>query len=159
MNRKKDALLARIAVYNILIGTMYRAMVEQLAQLRESPATFPNGIDPWAATKRALAEKGWEEDRVTAAATRSQRSGLIVGHATYGGMIFSVSPMLTELGKTVDFDDALRREKNAWGDELPQGRLGKSSQLRGCRRRAPSRAIASMNPRCRPDLTKKAGPA
>ncbi len=95
----------------IVIGTMYRAMVEQLAQMRENPATFPNGIDPWAATKRALAEKGWEEDRVAAAGTRSQRSGLVVGHAAYGGMIFSASPMLTELGKTVDFDDALRREE------------------------------------------------
>ncbi len=39
----------------------------------------------------------WEQGRVTTAATRSQRSGLLVAAGTLGGMVFQVSPSLIEL--------------------------------------------------------------
>ena len=52
-------------------------------------------------------------------ASRAQRSGLIYPMSGVGGfpdqrragsLIFRVSPLLIELGMTVDFEDALRRE-------------------------------------------------
>jgi hypothetical protein len=102
------ASLSRDEVF--VIGMLYRAWSEQTAQLRNNPATLPQGINPWGATMRELQERGWSDARITAAATRSQRSGLIVGASAYGGMAFNVGPSLIELGKTVDFQDALRRE-------------------------------------------------
>jgi hypothetical protein len=94
----------------IVIGTMYGAWAEQTKQAREHPATFPQGINPWAAAKRDLAQAGWNEGRTGTAATRSQRSGLLVAKSGWGAMVFEVSPLLIDLGKTVDFTDALQRE-------------------------------------------------
>jgi hypothetical protein len=93
----------------IVIGTMYRAWCNVQQQARERPTTV-SGIDPWDVAKRELSTKGWNDDRAITAATRSQRSGLLTSKTVYGGQAFVVSPMLIELGATVDFDDALRSE-------------------------------------------------
>lgn len=44
------------------------------------------------------------------AATRAQRSGYVIGTSAFGGTGFRVSPFLVELGKTADFEDAIRKE-------------------------------------------------
>jgi hypothetical protein len=85
--------------------------------------------DPWPLTLKELTEKGMTEELVVAGAARAQRSGLIYGQTTTNvtfsssepkqttaPFIYRVSPLLIDLGKTVDFDDALRREARVTTD-------------------------------------------
>jgi hypothetical protein len=105
-----DALAALSRDEIIVIAEMliaYRAVQE-----KPPGPTAGDGIAavPWHRAKLALENQGWTKDRITTAATRSQRSGFLIAQSAYGGLIFAVSDMLVELGKSVDFDDALRAE-------------------------------------------------
>jgi hypothetical protein len=65
---------------------------------------------PWLATVAELELQGWENDKISAVAGRCMRSGFVIAKSAWGGLAFKASPMLLDLRKTVDFDDALRRE-------------------------------------------------
>ncbi len=89
-----------------------------------SPHTSPRGAaDAWDITIRGLTRDGMSVERVVAAAARAQRSGLIYGLSAPIGVlqasdlesttVYRVSPLLIELGQSVDFEDALRREAAA----------------------------------------------
>ena len=97
----------------IIIAEMLSAY--RAVQKKPPGPTAGDGIAavPWHGARMALEKRGWTKDRVITAATRSQRSGFLIAQSAYGGLIFSVSDMLVELGKTVDFEDALRAETAA----------------------------------------------
>jgi hypothetical protein len=97
----------------IIVGTIFRMWTQQQQELGMNPNAV-HLVDPWAATQRHLSEQGMNSDLVWASATRAQRSGLIfTGQSFDDARTFRVSPTLMNLGKTVDFDDALRRETRA----------------------------------------------
>jgi hypothetical protein len=81
----------------VLIATMYR-----IAQ-REEP-------DRRWGVFLAEMKKAWAEDKIRSVAGRATRSGLVVAQGAFGGIIYAPSPTLCDLCRTVDFDDALRRE-------------------------------------------------
>jgi hypothetical protein len=93
----------------ILLGTMYR-------YLKAPPRT--GFQDPWTLTLRELTGSGLEHEFIFTVAAKALRSGLLypmfgaggLGGGQYGALSFRVSPLFAELGETVDFDDALRRE-------------------------------------------------
>jgi hypothetical protein len=108
----------------IVIGAMYKmwAAHQVLAATDPAEASRKYG-DPWPLTVKELTEKGMAEELVIAGAARAQRSGLIYGQSTTietistyepkkttTPFVYRVSPLLIALGKTVDFDDALRKE-------------------------------------------------
>lgn len=68
---------------------------------------------PWLATMAEMEGEGWHKDKVAAVAGRCLRSGFVIAQSAWGGLAFKVSPMLLDLSKTVDFDEALRRERSA----------------------------------------------
>lgn len=108
-----DALASLSRDEIILLATLHRCFACASAQ------TF---FDKWAATERELSGKlGWEKPRITAIASRAQRSGYVVPETGLGPMVselsYGPSPYFLDLCKTVDFDDALRREARA-GDPL-----------------------------------------
>jgi len=104
----------------LVIGTMYEMWAAHQALAVTDPAEASNRYgDPWARTSQELMRLGMKEEVISAAASRAQRSGLIyplsrIGgfsdHAAAGDLIFRVSPLLGDLCRTVDFEDALRRE-------------------------------------------------
>jgi hypothetical protein len=106
----------------IVIGTMYKMWAAHQALAATDPAE-PRYADPWPLTLKELTAKGITEEFVIAGAARAQRSGLIYGLSTTVEMIstyepkktttpfiYRIGPLLIDLGKTIDFDDALRRE-------------------------------------------------
>ena len=108
----------------IVIGAMYRvwAAHQALAAIDPAEASSRYG-DPWGQALKELTEQGIAEELVIASASRAQRSELIYGQSTTAEtistyepkrtttpFIYRVSPLLIDLGKTVDFDDALKRE-------------------------------------------------
>jgi hypothetical protein len=115
----------------IVIGVVYKVWAEHQRLAATDPAEAAKYTDPWVLAMRELSGKGMAEDLVAAVSARAQRSGLIYGMAapipkTTGGggfndtvrtgtdfpsaFFYHITPMLTELGKTVDFQDALVRE-------------------------------------------------
>jgi hypothetical protein len=102
----------------IVLGTMYRyCKVHQGLTVTEQQAAGRNA-DPWELTLQELTGLGMNEKLVSTVASRAQRSGLLypmygrVGFvaARYGNLSFRVSPLLADLCRTIDFEDALRRE-------------------------------------------------
>jgi hypothetical protein len=102
----------------LVVGAMYRHWKAHCNLIvAEREAAGPS-VDPWELTLRELTGVGMTEEVVSTTASRSLRSGLLypmfgrVGHAAarHGSLSFRVSPLLVELGTTVDFEDALRRE-------------------------------------------------
>lgn len=99
----------------MVVGTLYK---------QSYAPSLPNDVrasaDAWVRAIRELSEHGMNIDQVIAAAARAQRSGLIYGLASPTGVlhgtafasntVYRVSSQLQDLGKTVDFEDALRRE-------------------------------------------------
>jgi hypothetical protein len=107
----------------IVIGVMYRHWkAHRNLGVQEREAAGRN-VDPWELTLQELTGLGMEEELISTAAARAQRSGLLcpmfgrVGHvaARYGNLSFCVSPLLIDLGMTIDFADALRREASEQG--------------------------------------------
>jgi hypothetical protein len=104
----------------IVIGTMYKLWSDH------QPVPTPNPSEAaniWSKTVKQLTTSGMSTELVVMAAARAQRSGLIYGLSTTtatlhgtafaGNTVYRISPLLLDLGKTVDFEDALRREASA----------------------------------------------
>jgi hypothetical protein len=103
----------------IVLGTMYRYWTaQQSCAAAGAHKTEDRHSDPWEQTLRELIELAMNEELISTVASRAQRSGLLypmygrVGYvaARYGNLSFRVSPLLVDLCRTVDFEDALRRE-------------------------------------------------
>lgn len=102
----RDEIIAIAAIYNA-------HMVEQKRPFTRTVAG--PGSQPWALAIDDLKAQGWTPARAMAAATRALRSGLLVASAQAGlnqsgHLQFTVSAMLLELAKSVDFDDAIQAE-------------------------------------------------
>jgi hypothetical protein len=97
-----DALAALSRDEIILLATMIR--IQQRFENAE-----PNG-QWWRDAVAKLGEIGWNGDRAWAAAGRALRSGYVIVGSGYGALSYRMSPLLVDLCKTVDFDDALRGE-------------------------------------------------
>jgi hypothetical protein len=108
-----------------VIGTMYKnwRAHQDLASTDAQEAARKYG-DPWGLTSQELMRLGMKEELIYTIASRAQRSGLIYPMSGIGGfpdkagagnLIFRVSPLLIELGMTIDFEDALRRETSEEG--------------------------------------------
>jgi hypothetical protein len=54
---------------------------------------------------------GWSHEKTNAVGSRCTRSGFIVPVSIWDGPAFEISPLLIDLIKTVDFDDAVRAER------------------------------------------------
>jgi len=88
----------------IVIATVYRYYLMGNDQNR-------NRGDYWLLAKGNLAKHEMElEDRVQAVAGRAQRSGLVAAVSAFDAVAYRVTPLLRDLVKLVDVDDALRRE-------------------------------------------------
>jgi hypothetical protein len=116
----------------IVIAAVYRVWTEHQILAATNPAEATKYTDPWVLAMRKLTSESMTEELVTATAARAQRSGLIyaiaapstrVAGGTSGSPIplqagtdfpsvffYRITPMLVEVGKTVDFQDALLRE-------------------------------------------------
>jgi hypothetical protein len=107
----------------LVIGTIYKMWAAHQALAATDPAEASKRYgDPWGLALQELMRLGMKEELISAVASRAQRSGLIYSMSGVGGfpdqrpagnLIFRVSPLLIELGMTVDFEDALRREASA----------------------------------------------
>jgi hypothetical protein len=106
------ALLSREEI--VVIGMLYRVWWG-------SPHVSPRGAaDTWDITIRGLTRDGMSTERVISAAASAQRSGLIYGLSAPIGVlqasdlesstVYRVSPLLQDLGNSIDFEDALRKE-------------------------------------------------
>jgi len=67
----------------------------------------------WPPTVQKLEGIGWSKDYADAIAGRAMRSGYVLAASAWSALSFRPSPLLLDLCKTVDFDDALRREGNS----------------------------------------------
>lgn len=83
----------------VLIAAMYRVAQREATDRR------------WGVFLNEM-KKTWPEDKIRSVAGRATRSGLVVAQGAFGGLIYLPSPMLFDLCRTVDFDDALRREQS-----------------------------------------------
>ncbi len=98
----------------IVIGTMYRYWLKASEIKEAQPSVEPP--DPWARTREELAPSFYpDKEHIEAIAARAQRSGLVMAVSAYGGNAYKITPLLVQLGQTVDFMDALSRE----GVDLP----------------------------------------
>jgi hypothetical protein len=97
-----DALASLSRDEIILLATMLR-VAAQAAPL--------NGL--WMACMSQLKMIGWSPEKISAVAGRSLRSGFVTTGSGFGGFVYAPSPMLFDVCKTVDFDEALRRERQA----------------------------------------------
>jgi hypothetical protein len=104
----------------MVIGTLYRISAAHQSLAAADPAEAYKYQDPWLPTLRELTGKGMTEELIATAAAQAQRSDLIYGlpGPTYPSQNpdlastpgYRVSPMLVDLARTVDFEDAFRRE-------------------------------------------------
>jgi hypothetical protein len=101
-----DALAALSRDEIILLAEMYRVQ-------QSFGRTGANKEYPWIAEVVPNMERlGWSKDRANTTAGRALRSGYVIAVSGFGALVFVPSPLLIDLCKTVDFDDALRREAN-----------------------------------------------
>jgi hypothetical protein len=91
----------------ILIAAMYDFQ-DRFATAEEAGKNWPNIV-------KAMEAKGWEKERVQGTAARAQRSGYVLAGSAWDDLSYRLSPLLLELCKTIDFDDALRRESGRLG--------------------------------------------
>jgi hypothetical protein len=108
----------------IVLGTMYKYWrVQQASSDNHAHEAGDPNRDPWEMTLVELTKRGMTEELASTVASRAQRSGLLypkygrIRHAAarYGDLSFLVSPLLVDLGRTVDFEDALQREASQPG--------------------------------------------
>jgi hypothetical protein len=97
----------------ILLATMY--LIRGTIGLETDKLKFSS----WAATLAQLQERCWQTDRAEATAGRALRSGYVIAGWRTSEMVYRLSPLLIDLCKTVDFDDALRRETQDAASEQP----------------------------------------
>jgi hypothetical protein len=103
----------------IVIGTIYKLWSDHQSVPIPNPSEAAN---IWSQTVQQLTTGGMSTELVVTAAARAQRSGLIYGlsaptgilHGTEfaGNTVYRISPLLLDLGKTVDFEDALWQERS-----------------------------------------------
>ena len=95
----------------IVIGALWRQREAPEQFQQTTPEARPYG---WPVVVASLEGSGWKAGRAQDAATRAQRSGLVIAsvHSGFGSATISFAPstMMEELAKTVDFEDALRAE-------------------------------------------------
>ena len=65
---------------------------------------------PWLNALKDLNAVGWSDDKTSAIAGRCLRSGFVIAQSAWDMLAYKASLLLKDLSKTVDFDDALRRE-------------------------------------------------
>jgi hypothetical protein len=104
----------------IVIGTMYKIWAAHQRLAIINPTEAAKYADPWLLALQELTNDGMTEELVATTAARAQRSGLIYGKSGPTGLsqgtelaaalVYRVSPLLQDLGKTIDFEDALKRE-------------------------------------------------
>jgi hypothetical protein len=100
----------------VVIATLYRMSLAFRHLGAENPAEVHKYANVWAPTWRELVKAGMLPEIIATAAARAQRSGLICASTAAsdlseaGGPGYRVSPWLVDLCKTLDFEDALRRE-------------------------------------------------
>lgn len=97
-----DALAALSRDEIILLATMYR--------IHTSVDHDSTTTKAWLAAVQELEGKGWTNDHAQAVAGRAMRSGYVLAVSAWNALAFRLSPLLLDLCKTVDFEDALRRE-------------------------------------------------
>jgi hypothetical protein len=100
-----DALAALSRDEIVLIAQMYEFQ-PRFATAEEAGKNWPNIV-------KTMEAKGWEKERVQGTAARAQRSGYVLAGSAFDDLSYRLSPLLIDLCKTVDFDDALRREANS----------------------------------------------
>lgn len=93
----------------ILISTLFRHHTK-IPNVPEEEMGDREQQSPWLAAMADMEAKGWSKDKTSAVAGRCMRSGFVIAQSAWGGLAYKASPMLLDLCKTVDFDDALRRE-------------------------------------------------
>jgi len=93
----------------ILISTLFRQH-HKIPDVPEDEMGEREKQSPWLAAMADMEAKGWSKDKTSAVAGRCMRSGFVIAQSAWDGLAFKASPMLLDLCKTVDFDDALRRE-------------------------------------------------
>jgi hypothetical protein len=104
-----------------VIGALYRNAVRFARNLGAAdPAEAHKYAPIWPQVLRDLAKEGMSEEAAATAAARAQRSGLIYAffgpsgstqnRAGYSAPEYRVSPLLADLARTMDFEDALWRE-------------------------------------------------
>jgi hypothetical protein len=101
----------------VVIGTMYKLWSTHEASASANPRA---AASLWEETVRELMSGGMSAELVITTAARAQRSGLIYGLSAPTGVmhgtefasntVYRVSSQLLNLGTTIDFEDALRRE-------------------------------------------------
>lgn len=64
----------------------------------------------WVEALNQMRKRAWDEERVEITAVRALRSGYLIGTWRTSEMVYRLSSLFIDLCKTVDFDDALRRE-------------------------------------------------
>ena len=93
----------------IFIATMYKFWLDAEEQRKIRPVVEPK--DPWTAAKEALCPDVFpNKEYVEGVAARAQRSGLVAFVGVYGGPAYKLTPLMFEVAKLVDFQDALQRE-------------------------------------------------
>ncbi|MEK7994672.1 MAG: hypothetical protein AAB403_12780 [Planctomycetota bacterium] len=93
----------------IFIATLLRHSANR-PDVPEDQMGEQENLAPWLKALEEMSAEGWNNDKTSAVAGRCLRSGFVILLPTFDRMAYKVSPMLTDLCKTVDFDDALRRE-------------------------------------------------
>jgi hypothetical protein len=94
----------------LVIAALYRQYLKQMEESAKNPQLMQISTG-WDEACAELAALGIDVETAQAAATHAQRSGLIYTGKTWDDQgAFRVSPTLIRLGKTIDFEDAIRKE-------------------------------------------------
>ena len=96
-------------LYSDALANLSRDEIILLATLLHSHAQ-PAEKGVWQACMRRLKAKGWSDNKISAVAGRSLRSGFVSAASGWGTLAFLPSPLLFDVCKTVDFEDVMRRE-------------------------------------------------
>ena len=107
-----DALAALSRDEIILLAEMYRVHVAHAGSSDDYP---------WSTVIDNMEKSGWRKDRTNTTAGRALRSGYVIAVSGWGALVFVPSPLLIDLCKTVDFDDALLREAKAGVADAARG--------------------------------------
>ncbi|MFI5021410.1 MAG: hypothetical protein ACHQRJ_07135 [Alphaproteobacteria bacterium] len=99
----------------IVIGTMYKH-AHGAASKSSGDEDLHTGA--WGATWKELVASGMNGKDVLAAANRALRSGLLIAMSTVSMVSFEVSSLLSEIGTTIDFQDAIRREQGHMDNKM-----------------------------------------
>lgn len=96
------------------LSTLSRSELIVLATMLRVHARSSEPIEkfPWIECLAELESQGWSQERAQGCAAACMRSGFVVAASAWDLIAFRPSPQLLDLARTVDFDDALKRERN-----------------------------------------------